>query len=146
MAHSDREAFAQRWSPLADKVIVRPYHTYAGRLEDPKTSRPWLATMPAAGGPVTRVVEFDATSYSKVRWSRDGKALIMNTAPGDRANLWLIPLDKTPPRRLTSFDEHTIFAFAPLADGKGWLLSRGELSRDAVLLTGFRADRSPSDP
>ncbi len=30
-----REAFFDRWTPIADKVIVRPYHTYAGRLEDP---------------------------------------------------------------------------------------------------------------
>jgi Tol biopolymer transport system component len=110
----------------------------AGRLDDPKTSRTYLATMPSSGGPVTRVAEFDVTSSSKVRWTRDGKALIVNTVPGDRANLWVVPLDKSAPRRLTSFDEHTIFAFASLSDGKGWLLSRGELSRDAVLITGFR--------
>lgn len=30
-----REAFLDCWRPVADKVIVRPYHTYAGRLEDP---------------------------------------------------------------------------------------------------------------
>ena len=30
-----REAFMDCWTPIADKVIVRPYHTYAGRLEDP---------------------------------------------------------------------------------------------------------------
>ena len=110
----------------------------AGRLDDPKTSRIYLATMPASGGAVTRIAEFEITSSSKVRWARDGKALIVNTVPGDRANLWLVPLDKSAPRRLTSFDEHTIFAFVPLFDGKGWLLSRGELSRDAVLITGFR--------
>jgi Tol biopolymer transport system component len=111
----------------------------AGRLEDPKTSRSYVATMPATGGPVTRIAEFlDVTSYSKMRWSRDGKAIIVNTAPGDRANLWVVPLDKSPQRRLTTFHEHTIFMFAPLSDGKGWLLSRGELSRDAVLITGFR--------
>ncbi len=110
----------------------------AGRVEDPKTSRSYLVTMPASGGPVTRVADFDFTTYSKVRWSRDGKALIVNTAPGDRANLWLVPLDKSAPRRLTNFDEHTVFAFAPLSDGKGWLISRGDLSRDAVLITGFR--------
>jgi Tol biopolymer transport system component len=112
--------------------------TLAGCVEDTKTSRYYLATMPADGGPVTRVAPFDGTSYSKVRWSRDGKALVVNTVPGDRANLWLVPLDASAPRRLTSFDEHTIFAFAPLAGGKGWLISRGDLSRDAVLLTGFR--------
>ena len=87
---------------------------------------------------VTRVAEFEVTSSSKVRWTRDGKALIVNTVPGDRANLWVVPLDKSAPRRLTSFDEHTVFAFASLSDGKGWLISRGELSRDAVLITGFR--------
>lgn len=110
----------------------------AGCLEDPKTSRYWLATMPASGGPVTRIAEFEVTTYSKVRWSLDGKALIVNTAPRDRANLWAVPLDKSARHPLTSFDEHTVFMFAPLSDGKGWLLSRGDLSRDAVLITGFR--------
>ncbi len=112
--------------------------TIAGCVEDPKTSRTYLGTMPASGGPVTRIADFEITSSSAVVWSRDGKALVVNTMPGDRANLWLVPLDKSTPRRLTSFDEHTVFAFAPLSDGKGWLISRGELSRDAVLITGFR--------
>ena len=76
-----------------------------------------------------------------VRWAPDGKSLITNTARGDRANLWQVPLDGSPPHRLTSFDEHTLFAFCPMRDGKGWLLSRGDLSRDAVLITGFQTPR-----
>lgn len=115
----------------------------AACLEDAATSRNYLAILPAAGGPVTRasitrVSEWELSAASQVRWTPDGTALIVNTVPGDRANLWIVPLDGKPMRRMTSFDEHILFAFSPLRAGKGWAVSRGDLSRDAVLISGFR--------
>lgn len=41
-------------------------------------------------------------------------------------------------RGIENFDERNIFSFAALPDGKGWALSRGALSRDAVMINGFR--------
>ena len=32
---SHRKAFEAFWEPICDKVIVRPFHTYAGRIADP---------------------------------------------------------------------------------------------------------------
>jgi Tol biopolymer transport system component len=109
----------------------------AGLLGD-ANGKAHLATMPASGGPATAVSDWAATAYSTARWTSDGKALVVNTVKGDHANLWRIPLDGSPRRKLTAFDEHVIFTFAPLAGAKGWVLSRGDLSRDAVLITGFR--------
>ena len=111
----------------------------AGLLRD-ETGRYFLATMPAAGGPATKLMPWTFSTYSMPRWSADDRGIVVNTVDNDRANLWLIPLDGSPHRKLTNFDEHTIFAFAPLADGKGWLVSRGDLSRDAVLITNFRPE------
>lgn len=97
-----------------------------------------LGIISAEGGrPVKRFEFAPPTATSRVTWARDGSALIVNTAPSDRANLWRIPIDESPPVRITNFDEHLLMAYAPLPDGKGWLLSRGDLSRDAVLITGF---------
>lgn len=109
----------------------------AGLLRD-KGGAFFLATMAATGGAATKVTPWAFSNFSMAQWTRDGRALVTNTVEGDRANLWLIPLDGSPPRKLTSLDEHTLFAFAPLPDGKGWVVSRGELSRDALLITGFR--------
>jgi serine/threonine protein kinase len=97
-----------------------------------------LATIPAAGGPATEVSNWAASSYSMTRWTADGNALVVNTAEGDRKNLWMIPIDGSARRKLTDFDDHIAFVFAPLTGGKGWIVSRGDLSRDAVLITGFR--------
>jgi len=98
-----------------------------------------LSIIPAEGGAPLKRLTFAAPFFSsRIRWTPDGRALIVNTAPSDRANLWEVPIDGAAPRRLTQFDEHTLMAFAPLSTGKGWVLSRGDLSRDAVLITGFR--------
>jgi Tol biopolymer transport system component len=107
-------------------------------LNDRSSSRFFVAVLPAEGGPVTRISEFAVTASSAVKWSDDGSSLIVNTAPNDRANLWMVPLDGAPWRRMTNFDERTLFSFARLRKGKGWAISRGDLSRDAVIITGFR--------
>ena len=122
---------------LATPVFSPDGSKIAGLLGD-MDGRAHLATMPASGGPATKIAPWAAGGYSAVRWTHDGQGLVINTVQGDHANLWLIPLDGSPRRKLTDFDDHVIFTFAPLAGGKGWVLSRGDLSRDAVLITGFR--------
>ncbi len=122
---------------LAIPVFSPDGTTIAGLLGD-TNGRAHLATMPASGGPATPISPWAASAYSTTRWTHDGKALVVNTVEGDHANLWRIPLDGSPRRKLTAFDEHVIFTFAPLPGEKGWVLSRGDLSRDAVLITGFR--------
>ncbi len=99
----------------------------------------FLGIMPAAGGTAThRLDAAPPTTASRIDWAPDGKALIVSTAPSDRANLWRIPIDGSAPTRLTSFTEHLIMSYAWLPDRSGWVVSRGDLSRDAVLITGFR--------
>ncbi|HUP46362.1 MAG TPA: protein kinase [Thermoanaerobaculia bacterium] len=98
-----------------------------------------LSVMSAAGaGPVKRLDSTHPFAWSGIRWTSDGTALVINTAPSDRANLWLVPLDGSDPRRITNFEERMIMAYAPLPGEKGWVVARGDLSRDAVLITGFR--------
>jgi eukaryotic-like serine/threonine-protein kinase len=99
----------------------------------------FVGILPAEGGkPSKRFEVAPATTSSKIDWMADGSAVVINTAPSDRANLWRIPIDGSPPARITNFDEHLIMAYARLPNGKGWIVSRGDLSRDAVLITGFR--------
>ena len=99
----------------------------------------FVGILPAEGGkPVRRFEVAPPTTSSKIDWMADGSALVINTAPSDRANLWRIPIDGSAPARITNFDEHLIMAYARLPNGKGWVVSRGDLSRDAVLITGFR--------
>jgi hypothetical protein len=58
--------------------------------------------------------------------------------PGDRANVWLQPLDGRPARRVTDFQDGSIYGFALSPDGRSLAYSRGPRTRDALLVRGFR--------
>lgn len=65
----------------------------------------------------------------------------------DRVNLWLQPLDGTPPRKITNFDDDYLLRFDLSPDGKYLMAVRGVLSRRGVhreLLTAF--SRLPYSP
>ena len=78
------------------------------------------------------------TSMSSVHWTADGKALLHNAGLNDRVNVWLHPLDGSPPRKATRFDDEYVLRFDVGADGKTLAVTRGVLSRDAVLIKNFR--------
>ena len=67
-----------------------------------------------------------------LRWSDDGKSLLVSYWSG---NVWRYPLQGTP-KQLTHFDD-VIWSFDVLPDG-AMIVSRGTVTRDAVLITGFR--------
>ena len=77
------------------------------------------------------------TFGSTVRWTPDGRALLVNDHEGDRSNLWKVPFDDAPVK-LTDFRDETGYAFALTPDEKTVIFSRAELRRDAVLITDFR--------
>ncbi|HEY5611637.1 MAG TPA: protein kinase, partial [Thermoanaerobaculia bacterium] len=96
-----------------------------------------ICVMQLSSGEMERKIEnVGASSWSMLEWSQDDKALYTNAAPSDRANLWRIPLDGAS-SRVTDFDERVFFHFDISDDGQ-LIYSRGDLSRDAVLITGFR--------
>ena len=78
------------------------------------------------------------TSYSSVRWNGDGSGLLHNSGRNDRSNIWLQPLDGSPPRKITQFDDDYVLRFDVSPDGRQLAIVRGTLSRDAVLIENFR--------
>jgi Tol biopolymer transport system component len=70
------------------------------------------------------------------------KGLYLSTMPGDRANVWLMPLDGAPPRQLTHFEDQRLWGFAVSADGTSLAVARGRRDRDAVLMKNFRGSAS----
>lgn len=77
-----------------------------------------LAVTPAGGGMTTTIFPIGPTHNERtVRWSPDGRALAFIDDQGGAANLWLQPLDRRPPRRLTSFTEGRIASFDWSRDG-----------------------------
>jgi Tol biopolymer transport system component len=71
------------------------------------------------------------------QWAPDGKGVAYINEQ-DHGNLWEQPLDGSPPRALTHFQDAQILEFAWSPDYKRLVLSRGRMSDDIVLLKGLR--------
>ncbi|MCW8985165.1 MAG: protein kinase [Thermoanaerobaculales bacterium] len=65
------------------------------------------------------------------------EGLYLTTMPGDRANVWFMPLDGTEPQQLTVFDDQRLWDFAISSDGDTLAVARGRRDRDAVLIKNF---------
>ena len=96
-----------------------------------------IGIAPAQGGPPELVLEAEPPAAGSAILLRD-EGLYLNTMPGDRANVWLQPLDGKPPRRVTDFQEYLVYGFDVSPDGESLAFSRGPRTRDALLIKGFR--------
>jgi serine/threonine protein kinase/Tol biopolymer transport system component len=75
-----------------------------------------------------------------LRWTPDGRDLVyLGRATGvGLASVWRQPLDGSGPVRFLDFKPDSIFSFAFSQDGKQIALSRGRLTRDAVLINDVK--------
>ena len=130
--------------PLTDFPAAAPAFSPDGSeiafyFADADAGEPAIGVIPASGGKPTRLLHAaPPIASSQIAWTPDGQALVVSAMPGDRANLWRLPLDGSTPTRLTNFDENQILSFAPLRGRNGWVIARGEFTRDAVLIRDFR--------
>ena len=106
--------------------------------QDPEDDSFKIGVTPFNGGELEVRLEAEAFyGGTLLRWTEDGEALLTNTMPSDRANLWRLPLDGGEPERLTDFDERRMYWYELSPDGKTLAVTRGELLRDAVLIENF---------
>jgi Tol biopolymer transport system component len=68
------------------------------------------------------------------RWTPDGKAVAYVVNSKGVSNIWIRPIDGSPPKQLTDFSGGSIYHFASSLDGKRLFVARGYQIRDAVLL------------
>jgi eukaryotic-like serine/threonine-protein kinase len=98
-----------------------------------------ICIIPMSGGAPEKTFEAARAGVSSmIQWADDGRALLLNTMPNDRSNIWLFPLDGRAPKRLTHFPDQSLYRFDMTPDRKAFVVSRGETSRDTMLITGFR--------
>jgi len=98
-----------------------------------------LAISSAEGGEPTITLPWPQGGEMPVmEWTRDGKALSFARNIGTVGNIWLQPLDGSPLRQITTFDDLGIFAHAWSLDGGTLFVVRGRNTSDAVLIRDFR--------
>ena len=72
------------------------------------------------------------------QWHPSSESFLYLDSKDGVGNLWMQPVDGSEPRQLTSFASGEIFNFDLAADGRSLLISRGEPTRDAVLVRNWR--------
>lgn len=96
-----------------------------------------IVIVPIEGGAPLKIfdIQNSATAGMMVGWSSDGKSLIYNQVNDNIGNLWSQPVNGGQPKQISDFKDSYIYSFALSPDGKQIALSRGNYSRDAIMLT-----------
>jgi WD40 repeat protein len=99
-----------------------------------------LAVVSADGGSTVNILTAPggAYAYGSLLWSPDGRGLQYILTQNGASNIWEQSLGGGKPRQLTTFNSGEIFDFHWSLDGKRLLLTRGEISSDAVLISNLR--------
>lgn len=117
-------------------VIAYAYSHYPNQefVYTPSITR--IAVVPFEGGEPIRVFEIRPSSavQPRLRWSRDGRALLYTLNEGGVGNVWSRPLDGGQPTQLTQFKEKVITTFTLTRDNRLYCV-RGVTLRDAFLIT-----------
>ena len=96
-----------------------------------------LAILPSEGGEPVKTLPFTGP-ITNLRWTVDGQSLVYGVTKNSVTNLWLQPIDGSPPKQLTNFASEQIFSFDLSRDGKQVAMSRGTNTSDVVLISNFK--------
>jgi eukaryotic-like serine/threonine-protein kinase len=111
------------------KFLAYPYQQYS----PPRVA---LAIIPATGGAPLRTFTLPGF-IGRLRYSPDGKALQYLMTRNGATNLWQQPVDSSKARQLTNFNSGQIFDFSWSVDRSHLLLTRGQSTRDVVLIANL---------
>jgi Tol biopolymer transport system component/DNA-binding winged helix-turn-helix (wHTH) protein len=119
------------WSPSVSpdgKFIAYQFY-------DKDTAKPWkVGVLSAETGESLKT--FDTLCFRHLTfWTADSKSIVY--MKGESANLWQLPIDGGESRQVTNFESGRIYNFALSPDFKHTAVSRGNPSKEAVLITNF---------
>ena len=102
---------------------------------DGQTTRQRLVVLRFDDLAPVKTFDLPVTAQSLFRWSPDSRALIYPDVQGGVSNLWRLPLDGSHPAQITDFKSDLINFFAYGRDGRALALSRGNIARDALMIS-----------
>ncbi|MEW6129079.1 MAG: winged helix-turn-helix domain-containing protein [Acidobacteriota bacterium] len=92
------------------------------------------AVMPIGGGE-PRVIGDLPTMGARYAWTPDGQGLAFAPLQNPAGNIWIQPLDGSPPKQLTFWKPERIFSFGWSKDGKKLAFATGTQSSDVVSIS-----------
>ena len=108
---------------------------------DEKSAR-WstIAIVPADGGDAIKTLEAPPSIWHRRGpvWTPDGKGIVFFDSRGETNNMWVQPVDGGKPKQITNFVQPSVSRSEYSRDGRQIAIVRGELTSNAVLITGFR--------
>ena len=100
-----------------------------------------IAIVPFEGGQPTKLLDLlpgtDVSEMGAV-WLPDGRSLAYIVTSDGVSNIWSMPIDGGAPKQLTNFTSDQILWFDLSRDGKPTLFSRGDTTKDVVLISGIK--------
>jgi serine/threonine protein kinase/Tol biopolymer transport system component len=96
-----------------------------------------IAIIPFEGGEPINILSFREGSRTLTigQWSPDGKAIYYTSTLNNVTNLWSQPIAGGEPKQITQFKDGLMNGFAWTRDGKTLVCTRGNSTRDAVLIS-----------
>ncbi len=106
-----------------------------------------IAIIPFEGGQPTKLLDvppgYNTVQISTgvpqaVHWLPDGRSLAYIVTRDGVSNIWSMPIDGGAPKQLTNFTSDQIAWFDLARDGNPTLFSRGAMTQDVILISGFK--------
>ena len=99
-----------------------------------------IAIVPSEGG--QPLIILDAPSGTNIGrgpiWTPDGTGVTVIVSEGEKQNLWLLPADGGPGKRMTNFEVPGVARRGYSRDGKRIAIIRAEGIGNAIMITNFR--------
>jgi tricorn protease-like protein len=81
---------------------------------------------------------YSAGEVAWAKWAPDGNSILcVRHDENGVGNIWSVPIDGKPPRRMTNFESERIFAFDVSPDNR-LVVSRGNRVTDVVLIKNVK--------
>jgi serine/threonine protein kinase/Tol biopolymer transport system component len=124
----------------ANNPVISPDGKQISYIVLNERDKPALNILPFEGGAIIKTIELPTNIKvnSHHVWTPDGRAVICRHSIGDVSNLLKLPLDGSPPSKLTDFKSNGIAWFALSRSGKQLALSRGDGGGEVELISNFR--------
>lgn len=121
---------------------VSPDGKWIACIYFPETNKQAIAILPFEGGQPAKTIPFErgtlpVESANNLQWTPDGEALAYVEIRKGVSNIWVQPVNGSAPKPLTNFPNGQIFSFAWSRDGQQLALTRGTISSDVILISGF---------